>query len=89
MNVVLIKESTNTGNGVVVHQVHTSWPTARDTIRETYCNCKGLTIEFKPNGVVNGLPEEFVTVSFDHDGERVQHYYGITEMPLFDCVDHL
>ncbi len=88
MNVILIKELLGNGN-IVVHQVHKTWETAKGTIRESFCNCKGLTIEFKPNGTVGGLKEEFVTVSFDDGDMRHTQHFGVTEMPLFDCVDHL
>lgn len=87
-SVILIKELTANGN-ITVHQVHTTWDTARATLRESYSTCKGLTIEFKPNGRVGGYDEEFVTVSFDRDDMKIVQRFGITEMPLFDCVDHL
>lgn len=89
MNVILIKELTANGN-IVVHQIHKTWETARATMRQSWCNCRGLTVEFKLNGTVGGCPEEFCTISYDEAPDvRKSLHFGLTEMPLFDCVDHL
>lgn len=86
--VVLIKELTANGH-IAVHQIHTTWENARETLRQTFSTVKGLTIQFKANGKVGGLNEEFVTVTFDGAAGKVVQRFGLTEMPVFETVDHL